>query len=513
MNERNQYSLLRSSLSVSLVMLLAKFVSYGRDLLLAHTLGATELSDAFLLSTSLLLTITTFFNAPFAAAYLPLATDAYYKRDEEGKARFFGSVYGAALVLGLILLALIAVLLKPLLPFLVPGFSANARGILQTMMLIQLPVMVIALLNCVNNGNLKLLGQFGVSELSSSIIAFITILYLLFWHNSISAEGLSLSVVAAYGSAFLLGYVVIYRAGLRYQWSFRFKGNQDLKEIFTSMLPFMLASGAKELNTLIDRMVASLLTPGSITIQTYASKLTVTEVGLIATAISLVIYAKIAKDNTLQDLDSMRQTVVTGLTFVNTLMFPCCIFTIVFRTEIISFLFGHGAFTAEDVRLTANTMMIYAVGMIGAGIEDILTRTMHATKYRKYPALVSTISVFANTILNLLLYKPFGVYGLAAASSFVFLLKIPFYAVYVQKHIIAIRREDRLLEQTAAIFAVSLLAGAGGYGAKTALALVTVDPLIILCAGGVVGGMIFLIGGLLVHNEYVTMAFNRFRKR
>lgn len=41
--------------------------------------------------------------------------------------------------------------------------------------------------------------------------------------------------------------------------------------------------------------------------------------------------------------------------------------TILYRYEIISVLFGRGAFTQENVRLTANTMMIYAAGMLGAG--------------------------------------------------------------------------------------------------------------------------------------------------
>lgn len=57
------------------------------------------------------------------------------------------------------------------------------------------------------------------------------------------------------------------------------------------MLPSMLAGCVKQVNALVDRVVASLLDSGSVTIQSYASKMTVTEVGLISTAVSMVIFA------------------------------------------------------------------------------------------------------------------------------------------------------------------------------------------------------------------------------
>lgn len=511
-NSKRQFSLIRSSLAVSIAMLLAKIFSFIRDMLLARYLGATAISDAFLLSTSLVLTLSVFIRAPFAASYLPIATDVYLLRDDKEKRKFFGSVYGLAILVGVVIALVEALFLKPLLSIMVPGFSDESMKLLYQMMLLQLPIIPLSMLDAVSDGNLKLLNKFGISEISNAIIALFYIVYFLIFRSDVSALSISLCVIGAYVFSFSIRYLVVKSGGIIGRWRIPERRNQDIRNISIAMLPFMMSASAKEMNSIIDKAVASMLDAGSITIQTYASKLTVTEVGLIATAISTVIYSQVAKHSTLEDKDGLKKTVISGLRFVNTFMFPCCIFTIVFSKELISILFGHGSFSKSAVILTANTMIIYALGMIGSGIEEVLTRTMHATKHRKYPATVSVITVFLNTILNLILYRKFGVYGLAAASSFVLLLRIPFYAIYVHKKIFRFEKGDGIISDTLKIFFVCIAAGISAYLFKMWISRYLLSEFLILMVSGVVGVVICFVGYCITGNEYTKGIVSKIMK-
>lgn len=511
--KNREFSLIRSSVIVSGIILLSKALSFVRDMLLAQKLGASALSDSFLLSTSLLLTLPTFIISPFSTAYLPIATDISILGRPEDKKNFYGRVYGASLVIGLILMVLSGGLLQPFIRTVVVGFSPEETDILFRLMLLQLPVIPLFFLDSVNSGNLRLLNRVGLSETSSGILSAVYAVYLIAWSSSLSIEGLAICVVSAYAISFTVRYMIIRYGDIHISWDFHFLRDPKIRQLGTAMLPYMLATGARELNALVDRGVASLLDTGSITIQTYASKLTLTEMGLISFSISMVIFVEAAKDNAENNIAALKESVITGLKFINILMIPCCIYTIIFKNEIISLLFGRGAFTAENVRVTANTMMIYAVGMCGIGVGDVLTRTLHATKHRKYPATISTLSVFLNTLLNLLLYKPFGVYGLAAATSFVYLIKIPFYVIYVHKKIFAFEPGDHILKDALSILGVSLSSALLAWILKGQIAEIIPNNLITLCIAVIVGAALYFGGLLWIKNEYALGLLKKFKPR
>ncbi len=514
MTSKSSNIIFRGSLAVIAITLFAKIVSFLRDMLLARYFGATSVSDVILTSTMVLLLMTTFIRSAFAAAYLPIATDAYLLGDEEKKKNFFGSVYGSALIVGVILMVLEALLLDPLINLFLPGFKGESFTILKQMMLIQLPVIPLSFLGVVNDGNLRLLNKFGLSELSNGLIASFYVIYLLLLKSNSSPLGLSVCVVVAYIVAFMISYVVVVKTGIGIKWIFKLSSLiKEMKSIFIAMIPFMLASGAKEINVFVDKAIASLLDAGSITMQSYASKMTVTEVGLIATAISLVVFSQVSKFNSLNEKAEMLNLVKTGLKFVNTLMIPCCFFTIMFKSEIIAVLFGHGEFSSENVSITANTMMIYAFGILGAGIESVLLYTMYATKHRKFPTVVSIVSIGANVVLNILLYKPFGIYGLAFASSVVALLKIPFYIVYVDKNIISFIGDASVWVNLVKVFLSSLVMLCVGVKVSDFVSSIGQSSIVCLSVSGMVSVFVLFVMFIVFKNEYAIGGLNYIKRK
>lgn len=501
MQNNRSASLIKSSLSITAVLLVCKTLSFVRDMLLANYLGASELSDVFLASSGVLFLFTSFVLSPFSASYLPIATEHYLHDPEQGRSPFFGKIYGAVLALGTIFLLATLLFLRPLVELMVPGFSPEAKTQLADMLLLQLPVLLFVMLSGAVDGNLRLLGHLSLAEASNGVIALVYVLYLLLFRHHITAAGLGLSTVAAYGASLLLCAAVAAHGGIPLRLRRFSRKDPEIQEILLATLPFMLVSCTSQINSMVDRIVASLLDSGSVTIQSYASKMTVTEVGLISTAVSMVIFAQASRLSAEHDTGGLGELVSSGLKFVSFLVIPCCVGTILYRYEIITVLFGRGAFTQKNVRLTANTMMIYAVGMLGTGIQDVLSRTMHATKHRKFPAMLGAGSMLLNAVLNLLLYRPFGVYGLAAASSAALLLKIPFYAVYTHRRIIPFTDGRGIVKSifltTALAFAACLLS----FPVKGLVLDCTGSTLAGLLAGAAVAAALYLSAALLTQKD------------
>ncbi len=502
MEEKYRINIARTGMKVASIALVIKALSFLKDAIIASNLGATALSDAFYVSIELLMLFSTFIRSPFSAAYLPIATDEFFVCDKYEKKSFFGSIYGAMFAIGVLIMVVEFGALDWIIRFSVPGFSTETKALLRILMILQLPIVPLSMVGAVNDGNLRLLNKFGSLEISNSIIPLIYIMYFVLFRNSITPKGLAYCAVGAYLATFIFKYLIIVNNGINYKWKATWWRTQTIKPIWKAMIPFLLATSVKEINSFVDKLVASLLDEGSITIQTYASKITLTEVGIIATAISMVVFSVASKQNTGDDLEGLKKTLIEGMSFICTLIIPMCVLTIVFSKDIIQVLFGRGEFSVENVKVTALTMSIYAVGMLGAGIEDVLTRIMHATKHRKYPAIISSISVLANTGLNLLLYKQWGVYGLAFATSLVMLLKIPAYMIYTDKRIIKIGINDGIYQEILKILMISVVSGMVVYELRELIDKYWGLPLYVLLALGTFGCFLCFSGLVIIKNKY-----------
>ena len=166
MEKKVTSSLVKSSLAITVVLLLSKTLSFVRDMLLANYLGASELSDVFLASSGVLFLFTSFVLSPFSASYLPIATEHYLHDPERGRSPFFAKLYSAAFALGAVFLLMMFLFLRPLVELMVPGFSPEAKTQLADMLLLQLPVLLFVMLSSVVDGNLRLLGRLSLAESS-----------------------------------------------------------------------------------------------------------------------------------------------------------------------------------------------------------------------------------------------------------------------------------------------------------------------------------------------------------
>ena len=117
------------------------------------------------------------------------------------------------------------------------------------------------------------------------------------------------------------------------------------------------------------------------------------------------------------DMKQFKSSVSKSIDVVSFTMLPCTAFAILFSKEIISLLFGRGAFDVIAIENSAEAMKFYSVGLLCLSFNAIFSRAFYALKKVKIVSFVACGTLVTNVTMNFLLKPIMGIGGLALATS------------------------------------------------------------------------------------------------
>ncbi|MBQ8610023.1 MAG: lipid II flippase MurJ, partial [Campylobacter sp.] len=186
----------------------------------------------------------------------------------------------------------------------------------------------------------------------------------------------------------------------------------------------IMGSSANQLSDFISTFIASFLATGAISYLYYANRIFQLPLALFAIALSTAIFPKIAKaiksNNNQMALNLFKKS------------FSLLFFLLLFSTiggyilskEIIWLLFQRGEFNTQNTIESAKVLQMYMLGLLPFGLYKLFSLWLYAKMQQKIAAKIAIYSLFINTALCIILFKPLGASGLALAGSIsgVFLL-------------------------------------------------------------------------------------------
>ena len=219
---------------------------------------------------------------------------------------------------------------------------------------------------------------YNILIITSIIISVKISPYLLPWGTLI---GLSLQ--------FLFQLPFAMKKGYRYK-SYIDVKDEHLKRMLWLIAPVLIGVAVNQINTIVDRTIASTLVEGSISALNYATKLNQFVMGMFIVSISSVVYP-----------------------------IPISIGAIILANPIVKLLFQRGEFDARATHMTAVALTFYSIGMIGYGLRDILGKVFYSIQDTKTPMINGVIAMILNITLNILFVKftNMQLAGLAFATS------------------------------------------------------------------------------------------------
>ncbi|MEN8199048.1 MAG: murein biosynthesis integral membrane protein MurJ, partial [Thermodesulfobacteriota bacterium] len=323
------------------------------------------------------------------------------------------------------LITLLAMFLAdPLVNLLAPDFSdIPGKHELTTLLTrIMLPFLIFISLAAVVMGILNAKGKFFVPAMAStffnmgSIIGGVSLALILPRYGQPAIVGMAIGTLLGGMLQLLMQYPSLSSCGFRFIPRLRLN-DPGLKRIVTLMIPAVIGLSPTQINIFINTNFASSCAEGSVSWLNYAFRLVQLPIGVFGVALSIATLPVLARHAAQKDLSSMKETMVSSLTMVFGLTIPASLGLMLLAEPIIHIIFERGAFTAFDTTATANTLILYSVGLFAYSANKILVPVFYALEDTKYPVIGAFLAVAANILIINLTIAPLQHLAIALSTS------------------------------------------------------------------------------------------------
>ena len=139
--------------------------------------------------------------------------------------------------------------------------------------------------------------------------------------------------------------------------------------------------------------------------------------GLFIVSVTSVIYPMLSKLSAENNKEEFIDSIVKSVNGVMLLVLPISVGAMSLATPIVRLLFQRGAFDERATEMTAIALFFYAIGMVGFGLRDIISRVFYSIQDTKTPMINGAIAMGLNIVLNIVLVRYMKHAGLALATS------------------------------------------------------------------------------------------------
>lgn len=413
--------MIRHILSVGGLTLASRILGFVRDILTAALLGAGPVADAFFVAFRLPNHFRALFaEGAFNAAFVPLFSGTLV-REGEASARTFAEEVMALLLAaqGVLLVAALVAMPWFMLVF-APGFADDpARFDLAVLFTrITFPYLLFISLVSLYGGVLNSMDRFAAAAAAPVLLNLCLIVALVAAAPLLPTAGHALAwgVFAAGVAQFLYLARSAGRAGMALRP--RLPHLTPAVRRFLAVLgPAALGAGLTQINLFADTVIASLLPTGSVSYLYYADRLNQLPLGVIGIAVGTVLLPEMARRLKSGDAAGAVESQNRALEFSLLLTLPAAAAFLVSALPIVSVLFQHGRFLADDAAASAATLQAYAVGLPAFVMLRSLVNGFYAREDTATPVRVALAATAVNVAMKVALMGPMAQVGLALATS------------------------------------------------------------------------------------------------
>ncbi len=405
----------KTALAIMFVTVISKVLGFGREILLSYFYGASDITDAYLVSLAIPTVIFSIIGNGIGTGFIPMFSRIKFEQGSEEAVRFTNNLTSTILVFCTVVILGGLIFTRPIVRIFASGFSGEVLELTVRFTRVSVFAVYFTGLVGVFSGYLRLKG----SHLVPSLIGFPmnVIIILSIWIGSrTNVYVLIIGTLLARTTEFLFMVPFAKRKGYRFQPVLDFR-DHNLRAMVPIAMPVIFGTSIDQLNKLVDRTLASGMAAGGISALNYAARLSGFVEALFAMSISSVMYPMIATMASEQNLRGLKNSLFEAIGMVNVMIMPATVGAVIFAEPIVDFLFGRGAFTSEAVAMTSSALRFYSIGMLAFGLREILSRAFYALQDTKTPMVNGAIAVGLNIALNIALSHFLGIGGLALATS------------------------------------------------------------------------------------------------
>jgi putative peptidoglycan lipid II flippase len=401
----------------------SKVLGLVRNIVIGAQYGATREYEAYLAAISVPDTVfQVLAGGTVGAAFIPVFA-AYLSSGDRARAWRLTSALMNLAVLGIGAVALLLAILAPaVMRVLVAGWSpeeqAHAANLARIMMICPVIFAVSTLATSALNGARRF-ALAAAAPLMYNLMLIFGAVVLRPW----GVEGLAVSAVLGALLHLVVQVPGLARIGMRYSLTL----GRDLagtREVVRLMGPRVLGLGVSQFNQLVNVALASFLVAGSVAYLNYAWLILMAPLGVVAMGFSTAIFPTLAEQSAQARTEEQQQTFFFGWRLILYLTVPAAVLLFVLGRPIVGTLLERGAFDATQADATAFALALFAIGLPGHAMIEIVDRVFYAERDTATPLVVAATAVVLNILFGLVLMQTqlsFG--GLALSNSIAALIE------------------------------------------------------------------------------------------
>lgn len=436
--EQSGKSTVKAVGSMMVITLLGKLLGLVREQLLAANYSVGAEAAAFMTASRI---PRTFFDAVFASAisasFIPIFNEYLEKKGKQQAFELSNIFITMVGIVTCIMTVLGIIFAEPITWLFADGMSEQTAQICVNFLRILFPTVVFTGIAFSFVGILQSLEEFTIPAAMSIVSNAVIILYYLFFNHKFGIEGLTIAFLIGWAMQAVIQIPTLYQKGYRYRLNFHLK-EEGMKKIMLLMLPVMVSTWIQPINIVINTKFASHIhfkgyEDAAITTIEYANTLYTIIVGVFVLSIANVIFPKMARLTTNNAQKDLGQTISITLRSMLFLLIPMMLGLMVLSEPIVKLMYERGNFDNFATQTTARALFFFSIGMLGFGVQNILSRVFYAKQDGKTPFYSGLVSIVVNIVFCFLLFEKMDVGGLALASALSSIVSALFLWIPLQK--------------------------------------------------------------------------------
>lgn len=502
-----------TAILLMLATVTSKILGFVREMVIAYFYGISDTAAAYKIAITIPGVIFAMIGAGIATGYIPMYSRVEKEKGTLAANRFTSNMINYVMVLCAIITVVCLVFTTPIVKMFASGYKGEVleitayitRFIIAGVFFTALVYIFTAFLNLKNR---FLMPALVAIPMNIVVIASIAI------SSKAGVEVLAIGTLLSMGVQVLFLYPIIKKTGYKHKLILD-KKDDHLKKMVVLAIPVIIGISVNQINIVVDKNIASLISVSAIPALDYAVKLNGFVQGIFVMSIVTAMYPMISRMGAENNIDGLKKSLKESIVSVSLLVIPATAGCMVFSLEIVKLLFERGSFGGEASIMTAGALFFYSIGMIGYGLREVISKAFYSLQDTKTPMINAAIAVIINIILCITLSRVMGINGIALATSIAGIFCTIILFISLRKKIGAIKLRDILISIGKITTASGVMALASRY-AYTVLQTVIGDKLGLIVSIGLAGavylGVIYFMKIEEV-NSIIEMAKGKIKKK
>lgn len=462
----------RATIVVMFTLFFSRILGFVRETIVAGVFGATYQTDAFYAAFAIPdMMYDLLIAGALSAGFMPVFTGYLANEDEDGAWKAANTFITVAILFIVVFNIFGIIFAKYLVPLVAAGVVDDLRKYQLTVELtrVMLPAVTFTVIAGLLKGILNSYKRFSVSAYGPVVYNIGIILGAALLGRRFGIYGMAAGVIIGAVFNALIQVPEFLKVGGKFTLKIDLK-NEGYRRMLHLMGPSIIGLAFVRINLLLNQNIASLLDDGSITALRYAQRIMLLPIGIFSASISTTIFPTMSSLIARKEYDKFKDTFSLGLRTLTFITIPSSVGLIVLNVPVVRLLFKHGAFTEENLRLTAFALAFYSIGIIGQSIVPIIIRGFYSIQDTKTPVKIGFVVLVFNFILNISFVKfsNLAIGGIAFSTSLTSILEMILLYNMLGRKIRGLKTRELMTSGIKCLIA-SVIMGASAYLSSAAI--------------------------------------------